>query len=322
MTQRDLMYCAIPSVFKDRAEEAANIAWNAGFHPIDAFGVDRFRPIEPTRGRGEALGFLGDLLELPRIKAFGLFGISDGTMYELRRALAAHKHIRLFLGFHNNWEEEYGKLVYKYGDVLAHVRGRNRLIVLCGKTASGKTYWRDRLIAEFGQYVTAVKNTTTRLPRDEADHASYNFVDRETFQLMLERGEFIEHDTPRGEYYGSSLAAVRQTLDEKNALTILTAKGVEAYARMHELHTEFYLLEPAEDLHRENLVRRGIVRRDQQDEIIAGRDAAWRMPDIAHLTTIRLAGDEDDAEEIYRAIRPWRNLALPRLPELPPLESI
>lgn len=54
---------------------------------------------------------------------------------------------------------------------------------------------------------------TTRAPRPgEQDGVHYHFVDRGTFEGMIARGDFLEHATIYGQYYGTARAKTEQRL--------------------------------------------------------------------------------------------------------------
>lgn len=54
---------------------------------------------------------------------------------------------------------------------------------------------------------------TTRAPRPgEQDGVHYHFVDRGTFEGMIARGEFLEHATIYGQFYGTARAKTEQRL--------------------------------------------------------------------------------------------------------------
>jgi guanylate kinase len=56
---------------------------------------------------------------------------------------------------------------------------------------------------------------TTRVPREgEVDGVDYYFVSAETFRRMVERGEFVEHAEYAGHLYGTSVAALREPLEQ------------------------------------------------------------------------------------------------------------
>jgi guanylate kinase len=54
---------------------------------------------------------------------------------------------------------------------------------------------------------------TTRAPRPgEQNGVHYHFIDRAVFEGMIERGEFLEHATIYGQYYGTARARTEQRL--------------------------------------------------------------------------------------------------------------
>ena len=81
------------------------------------------------------------------------------------------------------------------------------LIVVVGKTCSGKTTLVDRVVKEtdYKKIVTY----TTRPPRDGEDESSYVFVDDKEFQYLINHNKLMEYtsyDVASGEtwYYGSA----------------------------------------------------------------------------------------------------------------------
>jgi guanylate kinase len=62
---------------------------------------------------------------------------------------------------------------------------------------------------------------TTRPPRPgEVDGRDYHFVSSETFRRMVDRGEFVEHAEYAGHLYGTSVASLREPLDQGHDLMI------------------------------------------------------------------------------------------------------
>lgn len=86
-------------------------------------------------------------------------------------------------------------------------------IVLAAPSGTGKTTLARALVEGPGRYVFSV-SATTRAPREgERDGVDYHFVDRETFLLMVERGDFAEWAEVHGRLYGTP----RRELDEAAA---------------------------------------------------------------------------------------------------------
>lgn len=75
-------------------------------------------------------------------------------------------------------------------------------LILVGKAASGKDYLKTKLRNK--GFVSGVSHTT-RPPRvGEVDGVDYHFVSDETFQQMVQNGEFIEYMAFNGCYYGQT----------------------------------------------------------------------------------------------------------------------
>jgi guanylate kinase len=96
-------------------------------------------------------------------------------------------------------------------DPLTPTRGL--LIVVSSPSGAGKTTLCRRLIEEFPDIVFSVSYTTREMRRGEEEGTDYHFVDRATFDAMVERGEFAEWAEVHGNRYGTTVAAVRQALE-------------------------------------------------------------------------------------------------------------
>ena len=73
---------------------------------------------------------------------------------------------------------------------------------------------------------------TTRSPRaGEVDGREYNFVTKQAFLQLLDEGGFIEHAQFSGNYYGTSVKAVRDVAG-KGLICIL---DIEMEVRCHKM---------------------------------------------------------------------------------------
>ena len=103
------------------------------------------------------------------------------------------------------------------------------MIILCliGKSASGKTFVRDKLVKERG-YKSLVTFTSRPPRKNEKQDITYHFISKEDFEQKIEKGFFAEwkkYDTEQGVwYYGTALTDCYDADDD--TVTILTPDGV------------------------------------------------------------------------------------------------
>ena len=88
-----------------------------------------------------------------------------------------------------------------------------RLIVLSGASGSGKSTLVDRLLERQGCNLARSSSSTTRDPRlGEVDGVNYRFVTRAEFEADRALGEFLECAEVHGNFYGTPLGPIRQSL--------------------------------------------------------------------------------------------------------------
>lgn len=147
-----------------------------------------------------------------------------------------------------------------------------RALVVCGPSGAGK----GSIIRRLGDVQLAVSHTT-RLPRSgEVNGREYHFVDRETFQAMIARDEFVEHAQFGANLYGTSRAALHDVCKSgKIPLLDLDIKGCIAIReRMKEPSPYFmWITAPSTDALRQRLKGRG----SESDEEIEKRIAMGQV---------------------------------------------
>ncbi len=95
--------------------------------------------------------------------------------------------------------------------------GKGVLFIVASPSGGGKTTLiREtmRRLAEHGRPAHFSISHTTRSPRSkETDGVHYHFVDRDRFEAMVNRGDFLEWAEYAGNLYGTSRAEVENRLD-------------------------------------------------------------------------------------------------------------
>jgi len=135
---------------------------------------------------------------------------------------------------------------------------RGRLLVLAAPSGAGKTTLVRALLKRVPNLRFSV-SYTTRPPRPgERDGVDYFFVDRERFDRMVERGEFLEHAQVFDHWYGTSRAHVEELLRTGSSVLLeIDWQGArQVRARAPEAVTVF-ILPPCVGALAERLKHRG-----------------------------------------------------------------
>ena len=92
---------------------------------------------------------------------------------------------------------------------------RGLLIVLSGPSGVGKGTVRKAIFdSEENDFQYSISMTTRKQREGEVDGVDYYFRSREEFEAMIEAGEMLEYAEYVGNYYGTPLTYVNQTLHE------------------------------------------------------------------------------------------------------------
>ena len=136
------------------------------------------------------------------------------------------------------------------------------LVVLVGPSGSGKTSVAERL------GYPRVLTTTTRLPRPgEVDGKDYHFISKAQFEEGIAKGDFLEHATVHGNYYGSSKSSIYSALEaSEHATIILDVHGARAIRFQSAIKAQALFLMPPSPW-RLHLTRRLMIRGDSPQVI-------------------------------------------------------
>jgi len=100
------------------------------------------------------------------------------------------------------------------------------LIVISAPSGTGKTTLTHMLLKEFPDMEFSVSYTTRKPRPGEVNGKDYFFVDRETFEKMIEEGDFLEWAEVYGNLYGTSKSQVLKALNEgKDILLDIDTQG-------------------------------------------------------------------------------------------------
>jgi guanylate kinase len=85
---------------------------------------------------------------------------------------------------------------------------RGILVIVSSPSGAGKTTLTRRLLNEFGNLGFSISYTTRPMRPGEVNGSDYHFVSAETFESMVEGGEFAEYAWVHGNRYGTARAPI------------------------------------------------------------------------------------------------------------------
>jgi guanylate kinase len=180
------------------------------------------------------------------------------------------------------------------------------LFIVAAPSGAGKTSLVKELLAADAGIQLSI-SYTTRAPRPgEVDGQHYHFVSRESFEEMLERGDFLESAEVYGNFYGTSQPWIEAS--RKTGKDILLEIDWQGAAQVRKLIPEaigIFILPPSVEALRQRLTGRG----QDSGEVIQRRVAAARE-DISHVGEFDYVIINDDfntaLQDLLAAVRAQR----------------
>ena len=143
------------------------------------------------------------------------------------------------------------------------------ILIISGPSGCGKSTLLKKVYEKIDNYYFSI-STTTREPRDgEKNGVDYFFVKKEEFEEDIKNGHFLEWAEVHGNYYGTSLKAIKKAL-QKGKLVIfdIDVQGHDIVRKkLDNLVTSVFITTPS----LEELKRRLNSRNTDSSGIIAKR---------------------------------------------------
>ncbi|PWY66140.1 guanylate kinase [Aspergillus sclerotioniger CBS 115572] len=180
-----------------------------------------------------------------------------------------------------------------------------RPVVVSGPSGTGKSTLLKRLFAEMPDRFGFSISHTTRTPRPGEEHGrEYYFTTKGDFLDLVSKNGFIEHAQFGGNYYGTSVQAVKNIAEQRRICILdIEMEGVKQVKRT-DLHARFLFLAPPSV---EELERRLRGRGTETEESLMKRltqaknELEFSKEPGAHDKIVV----NDDLEKAYTELRDW-----------------
>ncbi|MEM9183737.1 MAG: guanylate kinase [Pseudomonadota bacterium] len=197
--------------------------------------------------------------------------------------------------------------------------GAGQVFIVAAPSGAGKTSLVRALISEMPGIVMSISHTTRDPRPGENNGEHYHFIDLDTYQAMVDQGEFLEHAQVHGNGYGSSRGEVRRAAERGLDLVLeIDWQGAQQAKKLIPDARSIFILPPS----RAELAKRLRSRAQDSDEVIARR-LAGAVAEMRHWDEFDflVVNDEFDKalEQLKTIIRACRLSRPAQTPRLAPL---
>ncbi len=186
---------------------------------------------------------------------------------------------------------------------------RPLMIVVSAPSGAGKSTLCNRLVDEFPKILYSV-SCTTRAPRgEEKDGEQYYFLTKKGFKERIKNGEFLEHATVHGNFYGTLEDTVLYAMEQGNHVLLdIDVQGTEqirnSLARLDPRHpirrgfTDIFISPPSAEELEKRLRGRGT-----DDEEVIQKRLMNAKKEMGHASEYSFQVVNDDLETAYTELK-------------------
>ena len=158
------------------------------------------------------------------------------------------------------------------------MRLTNTLYTVSAPSGAGKTSLVNALLEITENLKVSISHTTRAKRPGEEDGVDYNFVDREAFSEMINKGLFLEHAEVFGNLYGTSCEWVANTLNEGiDVILEIDWQGAKQVRQQLPDAVSIFILPPSREALKNRLKSRG-----QDDESVIEARMHEATSEISH----------------------------------------
>ena len=123
---------------------------------------------------------------------------------------------------------------------------RGLLFIVSAPSGTGKTTLVERLVETVPNLRLSRSYTSRPARHGEVDGVDYNFISRETFESMIDGGEFLEFADVFGNLYGTSAATTEQALASgRDLVLVIDVQGAQQVRTQLDSSVAIFVLPPS-----------------------------------------------------------------------------
>ncbi len=133
-----------------------------------------------------------------------------------------------------------------------------KVFVITGPSGVGKGTLIEQLLGRIPELELSISATTREPRQGEVDERDYFFLSPEEFRRRLESGDFLEHASYSGNYYGTLREEVDRRLAEGRSVVLeIEVQGARQVRDAMPEAVQIFIAPPDENVLRERLEGRG-----------------------------------------------------------------
>lgn len=182
------------------------------------------------------------------------------------------------------------------------IPARGRLFVIAAPSGTGKTTLVKALMAREPKLAFSISHTTRPRRPNEIDGRDYHFVDRPTFERMIQDGEFLEHASVFDNLYGTGRQQVERALTAGGELLLeIDWQGAQQLRSRLPEAIDVFILPPSRAALEQRLRARA-----SDDAAVIARRLRDSVTELSHWREFRYVIVNDDLatalEELTRIV--------------------
>lgn len=131
------------------------------------------------------------------------------------------------------------------------------LYIIAAPSGTGKTTLVKALVDATAKITVSISHTTRAKRSSEVDGVNYHFIDKSTFEHMIDHGDFLEHATIFDHEYGTSKTWVEQTLAKGiDVILEIDWQGHQQIKKIYPHSISIFILPPSLSDLQDRLVKR------------------------------------------------------------------